>query len=140
MKPSELRQGNYVNTPRADQNPFRVDYFDMDKVYQNNGTYKTDLGGTEYTIPFHPLTWDLKDCSPIPLSPEILEKCGFVKKGRYAIGVGGYQVFVNGRIELLQPKKGGPYILAFHEVKIAYLHQLQNLYFALTGEELTINL
>ncbi len=84
--------------------------------------------------------YNLKTLNPIPLTPEILEKAGFVKTGRYAIGAGGYITYGKGRIELLQPKKGDPYILAFYEVKIQYLHQLQNLYFALTGTELTIKL
>ncbi|MDP4265714.1 MAG: hypothetical protein Q8941_24560 [Bacteroidota bacterium] len=68
--------------------------------------------------------------NPIPLTPEILEKAGFerqrskdledvwVKKG-VGISADGYYN---------------------HDIKREYLHQLQNLYFALTGEELIINL
>ena len=141
MKASELRIGNYVNTPRADQNPFRIDYFDIDKVYQNNGTYKTDFGGIEYTIPFHPLTWDLKDCSPIPLTPEILEKAGFEKKYD-----GDYFTLPDELCKGGWDKRFIYYLPYFNlstytgNIQIAHLHQLQNLYFALTGQELAINL
>ena len=80
------------------------------------------------------------DHTPIPLTPEILEGCGFVRIGRYAIGAGGYNEYCNGKVKLLKVGKEDVYILAFYEPKIQYLHQLQNLYFALTGQELTVNL
>ena len=76
---------------------------------------------------------------PIPLTPEILEKAGFVKGlssaihrrqdyqmerfGIICICNSENQFFVNGRLVVLK-----------------YVHQLQNLYFALTGEELNIEL
>lgn len=117
MKINELRFGNWVLDGFG--NPVQI----KDIISEGNTSgYK------------------LSTLSPIELSPEILEKAGFVTIGRYAIGVGGYNVFAKGRIELLQPNEGDPYILAFYEAKIKYLHQLQNLYFALTGQELTINL
>ena len=40
MKANELRIGNLVNVPRKEQSPFRVDYFDKVKVYKDNGTYE----------------------------------------------------------------------------------------------------
>ena len=73
--------------------------------------------------------------SPIPLTPEILEKAGFVKElilGRkdkywYRLGELSYneshEAFWFHGILKYQPKS---------------LHQLQNLYFALTGEELIV--
>lgn len=69
------------------------------------------------------------DYEPIPLTPEILEKCGFEKgeKGFWFTGGIEYNLEKN----LLE---GFGYCL------IEYLHQLQNLYFALTGEELQITL
>lgn len=63
--------------------------------------------------------------TPIPLTPEILEKCGFEKCScggwKHGIHISKYD---NGK-------------LYYKTVIIKYLHQLQNLYFALTGEELT---
>ncbi len=75
--------------------------------------------------------------SPISLTPEILEKCGFVQV-RNGIGLrvfGGY-VFVSMLFNLF------PLVLDIDNSRmplnnIKYLHQLQNLYFALTGVELT---
>lgn len=83
----------------------------------------------------------LNELKPIRVIPEILNKCGFVKTGRYAIGVGGYDIWrkENGNkraIELMQVAKDGPFTLAFYETSIQHLHQLQNVYFALTGTEL----
>lgn len=69
---------------------------------------------------------------PIPLTPEILEKCGFVRnelmaKHNTVIWYGDH-IGVKGILGVVKPCECG------------YLHQLQNLYFALTGEELTVNL
>src|SRR5690348_4796013 len=76
----ELRIGNYVNTPHIMQSFFRIDGFeylyDEDyKVAMNTGTIKVDNVIGE--IRTHPLTWYKKHLSPIPLSSDILEKCGF---------------------------------------------------------------
>jgi len=66
---------------------------------------------------------------PIPLTEEWLLKFGFYKSN------------VTARIDLY-PEDDGVYfyfnIDPAKRVKIEYVHQLQNLFFALTGEELTI--
>jgi len=81
--------------------------------------------------------------SPISLTPEILEKCGFVRsqnrpmQDHYEIKDGGkkFILYIPWRIDGLvklyfAPKWGGI------KTPVVYLHQLQNLYFALTGAEL----
>jgi hypothetical protein len=81
---------------------------------------------------------------PIPLTEEMLLKCGFISGGAkqwlfitldkkdecylYFNPLGkGIAIDQNG-------------IECSFEIELNYLHQLQNLYFALTNEELTINL
>jgi hypothetical protein len=82
---------------------------------------------------------------PIPLTPEILEKCGFVPNaiGQLAIEILG----IDTHLELVSII-GGYCYLNLNQVgefgsiqdisinRIQHLHQLQNLYYALTGEEL----
>lgn len=80
--------------------------------------------------------------TPIPLTAEILELSGFVSHGddgcyrhtafnsikiyhRY-LAQDGYDVFFG--------------TISIYQSPIVYLHTLQNLYFALTGEELVYNL
>lgn len=81
---------------------------------------------------------------PVPLEPEILEKCGFIQGNDltdrnvfYATGrhKGIASVTVSGGIMI--SGAGKSMVLDAH---IEYLHQLQNLYFALTGDELVVNL
>lgn len=81
---------------------------------------------------------------PIPLTPEILEKCGFVFDGDF-----NYQ---NGKLILhdmtdteikcfevyWQYPKDIMVVANFLTVK--YVHKLQNLYYELMGEELEISL
>lgn len=108
---------------------------------------------------------------PIPLTPEILEACGFAKYVRtntdecsdnfsdwdavlqYKDGkVQGYEVWIGKAIDL-GLKDGKHYLIHTgasydeqtviynkYKMNIAYLHQLQNLCFALTGQELEVNL
>jgi hypothetical protein len=72
---------------------------------------------------------DFKDISPIPLTPEILEKCGFVlMEGSW------YNLLY------IDPVGAGRFKCLYSVPYLDYLHQLQNLYFALTGKELEINL
>lgn len=72
---------------------------------------------------------------PIPLTPEILEKAGF-EKVRYFWQLLDICVFEGMNVEIY-PMESRESIELPH---IKHLHQLQNLYFALTGTELEINL
>lgn len=87
--------------------------------------------------------WANDKIDPIPLTPEVLDKCGFKYvdmmfggpldviqywiKDCIIIERGGKVCLLNNKEELLQ-------------ADCKYLHQLQNLFFALCGTELTINL
>jgi hypothetical protein len=82
----------------------------------------------------------IDDLQPIPLTPEVLEKCGFDKHTKNTNGATiewlqhynlRYLTFNAFLLEL------GDDISLGH---IIHLHQLQNLYMALTGEELEVNL
>jgi hypothetical protein len=78
---------------------------------------------------------------PIPLTPEWLERCGFVQD-RNGWHIPGSQFSLTENLfpcwldRMLWP--GG--IPDFDHVSLKYAHQLQNLYFALTGEELNVKL
>lgn len=66
---------------------------------------------------------------PIPLTPQILEKCWFrLHKDLVYIYKHHARIRITKQLELLLD--GNLW------VELKYLHQLQNLYFALTGEEL----
>lgn len=117
---SELRIGNYIAL----------------KYNGNTDVIKVD------SIEYETINDDilLKAIEPIPLTEEILLKCGF----------NGFDttILTHDSIELIYLRK--PFIQSnYYLVKsnggnkltsVQCLHQLQNLYFALTGEELTINL
>ena len=97
---------------------------------------------------------------PIPLTEEMLLKCGFVKvknkdkedlreyvgrtvqKAKYAIfDTDIFITKVDKRGLLWRNIECDFMVLFYHKsIPIKYLHQLQNLYFALTGQELEINL
>lgn len=84
--------------------------------------------------------------SPIPLSPEILEKCGFElnRNNELSIEIND----IASHLELMSGT-GGFYYPSFTQTpqgdeertvyfnRINSLHQIQNLYFSLCGEELT---
>jgi len=74
---------------------------------------------------------------PIPLTPEILEKAGFEK----GIELTGSWTYYLNETEI---RFNGEAILQVdccdYGKPIKYIHQLQNLYFSLTGEELAIEL
>jgi hypothetical protein len=57
---------------------------------------------------------------PVALSPDILQKCRFTDKKFYLLETGG--------------------MYSYDSTPVPYLHKLQNLYFALTGCELEVDL
>jgi len=112
MKASELRIGNLVD---------------------DNGLVETVTSDHLINDEYYD---GLKGCLPIPLTNEWLIKFGFEKIRRsYCLNRSlRYRVIkTNGvytfRIEYIDSK---------HLARIDYVHQLQNLYFALTGNELEI--
>lgn len=77
---------------------------------------------------------------PIELTPSILEQCGFAKPQNedelYFIKGDCADVFFYNDENGFECHVGNE--LTYNHIK--HLHQLQNLYFSLTGEELKINL
>jgi hypothetical protein len=122
MKSTELRIGNWVFD--RGNNPFLVDHWES--------RYKI---ATKTIEGFHESTEYINFIKPIPLTEEWLLKFGF----RHSID--SKYVFVNSvtEIELFNSTSG--VIRIFYKCKsinidIKHVHQLQNLYHALTGEEL----
>ena len=112
MKANELRIGNWVELNQT--------------------------GETTYTT-IQPSSFSVKPeiyFKPIPLTEDWLEKFGF-ELGKVKVGLPAFKhpdlemtlVFYDGSFGIAGAKKQPP---------LDYVHQLQNLYFALTGEELTI--
>lgn len=132
LNPSELRIGNIVwesssFTPSPDD-------FEEIVVGAINGIDKVVLDNQNNIYSYDYLY-------PIPLTPEWLGRFGFTKQGdgSFYIQVGNtlYLEFDNDLSCSIIPETwSGSAVYTFAD--ISHLHQLQNLYFALTGEELTI--
>jgi hypothetical protein len=84
------------------------------------------------------MTEDEEWIKPIPLTPDILERCGFEK----GAGNPNYHKLHPPFFGVISEIDGAFRIggLDYLGRDVKYLHQLQNLYFALTGEELECNL
>jgi hypothetical protein len=89
------------------------------------------------------LSLEVKDYEPIPITPELLERCAFEV---YTTNSATFYKHPSVRWVLLQvnetlvysvPDFQGAYLF---QGDVKYLHNLQNLYFALTSEELKLNL
>jgi len=88
----------------------------------------------------------ISELKPIPLTEEILVKCGFV----IAEGVFGiyykhnekeaFRIWEEYGVWYVGKKDYGNGLTFCIKEHLKHLHQLQNLYFALVGEELEINL
>ncbi len=125
IQANELRIGNWVNEATHDLSSGLI-------VLQHTVV----CGNMIKTIE---LSKNAHHYRPIPLTPEILEKAGFVKK------VGDITTWGLDGVSLMKSKEvPGSYVLCGmikrYLTRLHYLHQLQNLYFALTGQELNIEL
>ena len=130
MKATELRIGNYIKDQGG--KTLRIDWFERDKVCQ-----QMMIGVMEV----HPMTEHFDMAKPIPLTEEWLLKLGFMKKGSNDNGI----VFENPNSVGLWIMEENPYerpnefyLDEYYDTKIYYVHQLQNLYFALTNTELIL--
>lgn len=136
MKAQELRTGNYLSTVADEDEMLVVDAIDsVEGTLSANGIDDWYIGGVE----------------GIPLTPKWLEKFGFQVEYGYGViyflnndepigieykrdGSKSYQVIIRNHGSCCDsyehPKRKG---------SIQYVHQLQNLFYALTGEELAIS-
>lgn len=134
MKENELRIGNWINVG-GELNQFTI--ADFCDIFDNGNKWFKDL------------------FKPIPLTEEWLLKFGFEEietlhthwKSDKGFFLNGYVIFMEKNLGAIIGEKSNDYfynhsyqyrngIGIIKEIK--YLHELQNLYFALTGEELEI--
>lgn len=127
IKPNEIRVGNYVyGTSNTISTILELRIFNTE--LRNDVDYE-DL---EY-----------EDIQPIPLTEDILLKCGFVNSGSGYYTKSG---IINN--EFKTPYDIDIYLINYKEydfetgddLPMLSVHQLQNYFFARTGQELTINL
>jgi hypothetical protein len=122
MKANELRIGNWCASP-YEPKIFKVSA--MHILHLEEGMDSLSILG-------------------IPLTPEILQKAGFaVAFTSDPQSPNASKKYTLGLFKIHQPDEDAPFLYFFSEdydVRLKYLHQLQNLYFALTGEELNIQL
>lgn len=122
IKASELRIRNWL-LPSLSKNPAQI-----------NGMFIRQCEANEQQGRV------VDNWSGIPITREILEKCGFV----YADDATAYRVFSRQPYLFSVCVTGKEFHLFGGQWPIGksfkYLHELQNLFFALTGEELNISL
>lgn len=122
IHPNELRRGNYVETPNGIK---QIRYFVKDIANFDNGE-----------------CWSCEVLNPIKLTEEYLLKFGWVWNKE----CNSFEKYPNGdgRMYMRFRDVSNSYVMFNYVLKsltaerIWYVHQLQNLYFALTGKELDI--
>ena len=140
IDPKELRIGNIVKDRGG--KAIRVDFLEhIQDGYNTKFGQLVFLEGTEV----HPMTEYSDYANPIPLTHEILLKTGFQydeTDEQYTICSIDFEASeedVDRHFSLWSENKED-FECYFADIPIKSVHQLQNLYFALTGEELEIKL
>jgi len=131
MKTLELAKELKISNKVQDNNGF---IFDVVSIFKDSTVY-CDFKGNEGDV----CKFDTNNpCQGIPLTEEILLKCGFILKGIiFRINNGSshqFDINYSPSKDMFYYESSSYSILRQFEVK--YLHQMQNLYFALTGKEL----
>ena len=119
MKANELRIGNLVEYKITDDLDERIEWWEVSEIDSE------DLKIID----------DDDDYRPIPLTEEWLKKLGFELK------YGCFLLSTNRGTILIEEDLAQISSVISHDGFMApckYVHQLQNLYFALTGSELTV--
>lgn len=123
IKVNELRIGNYFKPIKESKDEF----VEAVEIHSSGHVYCEDSAG---------VIFNSNEFEPIKLTEEWLLKFGFYKRyttGNYSIVINGYSYGINtsGNVDL-------DYEEYENICEIKYVHQLQNFYSALTGEELTL--
>lgn len=117
MKVEELRIGNIIKTL---QGVGRVEQIRHTGKHGYGIVLEDELAGSY-----------IEYCEGVPLTEEILLKCGFEKSsGRYWLGSYPSKFSISDKyddISVINP---------IYELKVSYLHELQNIVKVLTGKEL----
>lgn len=127
MKANELRIGNIINA-------YGYDVF-VKKIENDSVSFdcNSDQGRPVYDDIF------IEDANHVPLTEEWLVKLGLNRYAKDNWGNFRYK-FSDDRYEIRKQHNDTELQVLFEGnglVWVKYVHQLQNLYFALTGEELT---
>ena len=135
---NELRIGNIVKD--ADGNICTIRSIDSERSY----TYKNVIYIGTASVFIHKYNgttgkW-IESLSPIHLTEELLLKCGFTDISSYK----DFRLVINEDlyIDVSLRKNVNAYVSVseIDIINVIYLHQLQNLYFAITGKELEVKL
>lgn len=137
MKVEELRIGNWVIQPQGEK-PKQIE--------------SIRLHEEEYCCTFrnfHYGTW-LSELEPIPITKELLLNCGFKKRSESSctmiLSLGNGDPLTDKSCTSIQWWIGNDYMsicrcgISAFSFKIQNLHQLQNIFYDLTGKELNISL
>lgn len=129
MDARELRIGNWIHDPIYNKTDFQIEMFLGRDYFQ-----------PLCVDPDEELTLQLSECKPIKLTEEWLFKFGFEKAERNYYTK---QFNSDKRIMIKMHEERSHVMLRSDDLSLGiygldYVHKLQNLYFALTGEELTI--
>lgn len=121
IKPSDLRLGNWV---MYDNRYFQISM--IADVFPELNTTEFGIGVVDYN-----------NIKPIPLSEEVLLKCGATVDGiEYIIKANALSIKIRFHSGIAYCEFGDVYL----GDRIKYLHELQNLVFALCGRELEVKL
>ncbi len=140
MKASELRIGNYLRDQNGDIG--KIVGINSDKEYNHNGQLFVGTATLYYDDFKGSISRWIETLAPIPLTVKTLSRYGFkYKDGEYIRGlwklapdypkreVIGYGLFIK-RLDWTRTNNNS----------IKYMHQLQNLFFGITGHELEVTL
>jgi hypothetical protein len=139
MKVNELRIGNLVDEINRNgkvhlpaglvRKVGRISFFEVELYYPFE----------PFATQVEPTPTKIADLSPIRLTSEWLQKLGFIlyndgNEDQYYRDFGDYPNHMT--IRLVPSRDGGWNVAYFTRAHIRFVHQLQNLYFSLTNEEL----
>src|SRR6185437_2058321 len=140
IKANELRYGNLALVKYDRWSSSEDKSMPYERVILVGGAIGKDQDASIWEeLEPHGQFWRESDLHPIPLTEEWMRKMGFKsyseKGDSFAYWhIGDPEDEETGRLW----SKGDIIHLEFPDVELQFVHQLQNLYFALTGEELTI--
>ena len=115
----------YAIDDNGEKHPCRANNLEYEYI-NKRGDFCVDFYGTGYEAEWPDVTFNVE---PIPITPEILEKNGFVEcvfcEGEYELHCDGYRIIVHQSSGYTRIYKGG-YLPILNNQNFKFIHQIQH--------------
>lgn len=141
INPNELRRGNLFADLSGKTHQVKGIHEDCIVIEYFSAVISdfTPGGKGDFSDVWPTKSISFEDAAPIPITAEMLEKCGFDNRHERKNIDPQIELVYNTKIQIMEIWDRQDWEHSCVDIPCKYLHQLQNLFYCLTGQELEVS-